>query len=189
MIRDEELKPIENERTVEKKVTFTQDYNNKRGPDHGSEQWARGQDFQRRNQSFSNDRFRRSSPNNYQNFPPTASFTNRNNSSNDRRSFDQRPNQSFNRNDGNRSRHESFNNQKGTGGTMGTFLVLHQIQEVTSHKTIPIAHQEMNILTTSHSADLTIDLQQTLHPMNRNFRRTIIRHHRMWFVLLQPMIL
>ena len=76
----------------------------------------------------------------------------------------------------------------GTGGTMGTFLVLHQIQEETSHKTIPIAHQEMNTLTTSHSADLTIDLQQTLHPMNRNFRRTIIRHHLMWFVLLQSMI-
>ena len=76
----------------------------------------------------------------------------------------------------------------GTGGAMGTFLVLHQIQEETSHKTIPIAHQEMNNLTTSHSADLTIDLQQTLHPMNRNFRRTIIRHHLMWFVLLQPLI-
>ena len=26
-----------------------------------------------------------------------------------------------------------------TGGTMGTFPVLHQIQEETSHKTIPIA--------------------------------------------------
>ena len=76
----------------------------------------------------------------------------------------------------------------GTGGTMGTFLVLRQIQEETSHKTIPIAHQKLNNLTTSHSADLTIDLQQTLHPMNRNFRRTIIRHHLMWFVLLQPMI-
>ena len=76
----------------------------------------------------------------------------------------------------------------GTGGTMGTSIVLHQIQEETSHKTIPIAHQEMNNLTTSHSADLTINLQQTLHPMNRNFRRIIVRHHRKWFVLLQPMI-
>ena len=28
-----------------------------------------------------------------------------------------------------------------TGGTMGTFLVLHQIQEETSRKTIPIAYQ------------------------------------------------
>ena len=76
----------------------------------------------------------------------------------------------------------------GTGGTMETFLALHQIQEETSHKTIPIVHQEMNNLTTLRSARLTIDLQQTLHPMNRNFRRTIIRHHLMWFVSPQPMI-
>ena len=76
----------------------------------------------------------------------------------------------------------------GTGGTMETFLVLHQIQEETSHKTIPIAHQEMKNLTTLRSAGLTIDLQQTLHPRNRNFRRTIIRHHLMWFVSPQPMI-
>ena len=76
----------------------------------------------------------------------------------------------------------------GTGGTMETFLVLHQIQDEISHKTIPIAHQEMNNLTTLRSADLTIDLQQILHIMNRNFRRTIIRHHLMWFVSPQPMI-
>ena len=77
----------------------------------------------------------------------------------------------------------------GTGGTMGTFLVLHQIPEETSRKTNPIANQEINNLTISHSADLTLDQQQTLHPMNRNFRKTIIRHLLIWFVLLQPMIL
>ena len=76
----------------------------------------------------------------------------------------------------------------GTGGTMGTFLVLHQIQEETSHKTIPIANQEMNNLTTLRSAGLTIDLPQTLHPMNRNFHRTIIRLHLMWFASPQPMM-
>ena len=76
----------------------------------------------------------------------------------------------------------------GTGGTMETVLVLHQIQEETSHKTIPIVHQEMNNLTTLRSADLTINLQQTLHPMNRKFRRTIFRHHLLWFVSPQPMI-
>ena len=54
-IRDEGLKRIENERTAEKKVTFTQGYNKKRRPDHGSEQWSRGQDFQKRNQSYNND--------------------------------------------------------------------------------------------------------------------------------------
>ena len=76
----------------------------------------------------------------------------------------------------------------GTGGTMVTSLVLHQIQEETSHKTIPIAHQEMNNLTTLRSAGLTIDLQQTLHPMNRNFRRAIIRLHLMWFASPPPMM-
>ena len=43
--RDEELKRIERERTAEKELTFSQDYNKKRGPDQGSEQWTRGQDF------------------------------------------------------------------------------------------------------------------------------------------------
>ena len=42
-IRDEELKKIENERTAEKIVTFTQDYNKKRGPSHGSGQWNNNQ--------------------------------------------------------------------------------------------------------------------------------------------------
>ena len=82
----------------------------------------------------------------------------------------------------------NLSTRMGTGGTMETFLVPHQIQEETCHKTIPIAHQEMNNLTTLRPADLTIDLQQTLHPMNRNFRKTIIRHHLMWFVSPQPMI-
>ena len=45
----------------------------------------------------------------------------------------------------------------GTGGTMETFLFLHQIREETSHKTIPIGNQEMINLTTLRSADLTID--------------------------------
>ena len=76
----------------------------------------------------------------------------------------------------------------GTGGTMEFFPVLHQIQEETSHKTIAIANQELNNLTTLRSADLTIELQLTLHPMNRIFRRTIIRHHLMWFTSPQPMI-
>ena len=106
-IRDEELKRIENERTAEKKVTFTQDYNKKRGPDHGSEQWTRGQDFQRRNQNF-NDRLRGTSTA-YQNFSPRPKSAYGNNNPNNGRSYDQRQNQSFNRNDGNRSRNGPFN--------------------------------------------------------------------------------
>ena len=75
-----------------------------------------------------------------------------------------------------------------TGELMETFLVFYQIQEETSHKTTPIAIQEMTNLITLRSADLTVDLQQTLHPMNRNFCGTTIRHHLMWFVSSQPMI-
>ena len=73
-IREEELKRIENERTAEKKVTYTQDYNKKRGPDHGSEQWTRSQYFQRRNQNYTNDRFRRSSTIAYQKVSPRTNF-------------------------------------------------------------------------------------------------------------------
>ena len=112
-IRDEELKRIENERTAEKKVTFTQDYNKKRGPDHGSQQWTRGQDFQRRNNNYNNDEFRRNSPNICQNFSPRPNFPYGNNRPNNGRSFDQRRNQSFNTNDGNRYRDGSFNNSSG----------------------------------------------------------------------------
>ena len=120
-IRDEEVKRIENERTAEKKVTFTQDYNKKRGPDHGSQQWTRGQDFQRRNNNYNNDKFRRYSPDNYQNFSPTPKFAYGNDHPDNGRSFDQRPNQSSNRNDGNRSRNGSFNNSNGNWRTNGNF--------------------------------------------------------------------
>ena len=68
-IRDEELKRIENERTAEKKVTFTQDYNKKRGPSHGSGQWNNNRDlpapinpsydadYQNRGRSFERNKF------------------------------------------------------------------------------------------------------------------------------------
>ena len=118
-IRDEDLKRIENETTAEKKVTFTQDYNKKRGPDHGSEQWTRGQDFQRRNNNYNNDGFRRNSPNIYQIFSPRPNFAYRNNRPDNRRSYDQRPNQSFNRSYGNRIRIESSNNQNGNWRNKG----------------------------------------------------------------------
>ena len=39
-MRDEEIKKLQNETTAEKKVTFTQDYNKRRGPSHGSGNWA-----------------------------------------------------------------------------------------------------------------------------------------------------
>ena len=120
-IRDEELKRIENERAAEKKVTFTQDYNKKRGPDHGSEQWARGQDYQRRNQNFNIDGFRRNFPTTYQSFSPRPNFAYGNDRLDNRRSYDQRPNQQFSRNDGNRSRNGSFNDSNGNWRNNGNF--------------------------------------------------------------------
>ena len=67
-IGDEELKRIEIESTTEKRVTFTQDYNKKRGPDHGPEQWARGRNFQKRNHNCNNDGPARNFPTSYQIF-------------------------------------------------------------------------------------------------------------------------
>ena len=43
-IRDEEIQKLQNETTAEKKVTFSQDYNKKRGPSHGSGNWTRRND-------------------------------------------------------------------------------------------------------------------------------------------------
>ena len=112
-IRDEKMKRIENERTVDKKVTFTQDYNKKRGSDHGSQEWTRGQDFQMRNNNYINKEFRRYFPNKYQNFSPRPNFAYGKNHPDNGRTFDQRPKQSSNRNDGNRSRNGSFNDSNG----------------------------------------------------------------------------
>ena len=44
MIRDEEVMKLQSEATTEKKVTFTQDYNKRRGPSHGSGDWTRRND-------------------------------------------------------------------------------------------------------------------------------------------------
>ena len=76
----------------------------------------------------------------------------------------------------------------GTGETMEIFLVLHRLKEETSHKLTPIANQEVISLITLRSADLITDLRLVLHPMNKSFRTTKIRHHLMWFASPQPMI-
>ena len=45
--RDEDIKKLQNEATAGKKVTFTQDYNKKRGPSQGSGSWTRPNDDNR----------------------------------------------------------------------------------------------------------------------------------------------
>ena len=186
-IRDEELKRIENERTAEKKVTFTQDYNKKRGPAHGSEQWTRGQDFQRKNQNFTNDDsgevLLMTTKISLQD--PTLHI-----GTTVRMIEDHLTNAQINHSMEMTETDPDTNlptTRMGTGETMEIFLALHQIQEETFRKTT-IANREMINLTTLRSVDLITDLRQTLSPMNRNFRRTIIKHHLMWFVSPQPMM-
>ena len=187
-IRDEELKRIENERTAEKKVTFTQDYNKKRRPDHGSEQWTRGQDFEWRNQNYNNDGSRRKLP-----LPTRVS----------------RPGQILHIGTTVRTTEDHIINAQiihsietmeidlemnfsttrmGTGETTDIFPVLRRLKGETSHKKIPIANQEMTNLITLRSADLTIELRLVLLPTNKNFRKTITRQHLMWFVSPQQTI-
>ena len=186
-IRDEELKQIENERTAERKVTFTQDYNKKVGPDHRSEQWTRGQDFQRGNQKYKNKGPTRNFPTSYRNFP-RPNFALENNHPNNRRSYDQRPNEPLNRNDGSGSRNESFNISNGSWRNNGIFSRSPSAQRRNFSQKTPIANQEVIKLTTLPSADLMIDLRLVLRPMNKSFRSTIVRHHLVWFASPQPMI-
>ena len=94
------------------KVTFPQDYNKRRGPDHGSEQCVRGQDL-KRNQNYTNDGPTRNSSTAHQKVSPRPSFEYESNNPNNGRPYDQCPNQSFNGRDGNRSLNESSNNQNG----------------------------------------------------------------------------
>ena len=77
----------------------------------------------------------------------------------------------------------------GTGETMEIFLVLRRLKEETFHKITSIANQELTNLITLRSTDLTIDLRLILHPTNKNFRKTIITQHLIWFVSPQPTIL
>ena len=97
-IREEELKKIENERTAEKRVTFTQDYNKKRGPSHGSRQWNNNQNSSYRPSSYYGQE-----------------------DQNRGRFFDRRSDQFPNRNNGNRSNNGNFNSQRGTWRNNGNF--------------------------------------------------------------------
>ena len=120
-IRDEEMNRLEHERTAVKKVPFSQDFRRKLGPSYGSEQWARGQNFQRRNQNYTNNRPTRNPSPAYQNFSPKSNFAYGNHHPNNGKSYYQRPNQPFSRNDENTSRNGPFSNQNGNWRNNGGF--------------------------------------------------------------------
>ena len=86
-MRDEEIKKLQNETTAEKNVTFTQDYNKRRGPSHGSGNWTSRNDsngaMMSTSRSFTRENFRLSNPNSNifrQNRPfERGDYTNNNN--------------------------------------------------------------------------------------------------------------
>ena len=185
-LRDEEMKRIENERTAEKKVTFNQDYNKKRGPDYGSEQKTRGQDFRRGNENFTNDRCKRSSPTAYQSFSPRPNIVYGNNNQDmEDHMIAAQTHHSIEMMETDLEM-DPLTTRMETGEKMGAFFVFRRLKGETSAKIFRIANQEVMDPTTLLSADLAIDLRLVLRPMNKSFRKTIFRRHLMWFASPQP---
>ena len=139
-IRDEELKRIENERTAEKKVTFTQDYKKNEDQTMDQNNGLEAKIFQDETrtltmidsgevQLIATKIFLRDPT---LQIEPTV-----------RTIDDHLINAQISHLIETMETDPDMNlstTRMGTGGTMGTFLVLHQIQEGISHKTIPIAH-------------------------------------------------
>ena len=86
-MRAEEIKKLQNEASAERKVTFTQDYNKRRGTSHGSGNWTRRNDnngsMKSTPRSFTRRNFRPSNqnPNNFRQNRPSerGDYTSTNN--------------------------------------------------------------------------------------------------------------
>ena len=187
-IRDGELKRIENERTAEKKVTFTQDYNKNEDQTMDQNNGLEAKITEEENRTLTTIGLREVSlmPTRVSLEDPTLHIGTTIRMIEDHIT-DAQISHSI---EAMETDHEMdpLTIRKGIGETMEIFLVLHRPKVEISHKIAYTANQELINLTTLHSADLTIGLRIALRPMNRNFRRTIIRHHLMWFVSPQPMI-
>ena len=155
---------------------------------HGSEKRTRDQDFQKRNQIYTNDGFRRNSPITYQNFSPRPNFAHGTNHPNNGRSYAQRANQLFNRSDGIWSWKGSFNNHNGNWRNNGDFFRSPSTQRKDFSQLVHAASQEVISLTILPSADLMIDRRPSLQPTNKNFHKTLSRRHLIWFVSPPPII-
>ena len=84
-IRDEEITKLQNEATVEKKVTFTQDYNKRRRPSRGFGNWTRRNDDDGAMMSFFRGNFRPSNLNSNRPFERRDYLNNNNNRYNEYR--------------------------------------------------------------------------------------------------------
>ena len=176
----------EDTRQRSEKVTFTRDWNKKRGLDYGSEQWLRGQDLQRRDQNYTNNGPMRSFTTAYQKFSRRPNFAYGVNDPNNGRPYDQCPNQSFNRSDGNRSPNGSSNNHNEKWRNNTSFSHSPRTQRRDFSQNNSYCQPRSNQPNNSASADLTIKLRLVLHLTNKKFYKTVTRHHLIWFVLSEP---
>ena len=188
-IRDEELKRIENERTAEKKVTFTQDYN--KNEDQILDQ-SNGLEAK-----ISREETRTTIMMDLGEIPPPLSRislqgqilpTGTTVQTTEDHMINAQTSNSIEMTEIDLGMVLSTT-QMGTGEIMEISLVLHRLKGETIRRIVQTANQDMIGPTTLLSADLTIDLRLVLRPTNKNFRRTITRQHLMWFVSPQPTIL
>ena len=188
-IRNEELKRIENERTAEKKVTFTQDY--KKNEDQIMDQ---NNGLEAKISKGETRIFLTIGLGEHLLLPTRISFP------------DQTPHMGIiirileDRMINAKISHSTetmeidlemvfSTSRMGTGGTMEIFLVLHRFKGETIRRIVQTANQEVIGPTILPSAGLTIDLRLVLRPTNKIFRKTITGQHLMWFVSLQLTIL
>ena len=165
-IRDEELNKIENERTAEKRVTFTQDYDKKRGPSHGSGQWNNNQNSSYRPNSYYGQENQRAVDDYLTDdqikFPKEMV------------EIDQLT--------------EIIIIKMELGKKMAIFLVRHQDRDGIFHKAILSADLNLSNLEIRHLEDQMETQPLVLLLTNKKFRKAKIKHQRTWFVS-QPLMI
>ena len=161
-IRDEEIKKLQNEATAEKKVTFTQDYNKRRGPSHGSGNWNGRNDtngsMMSTPRSFTRGNFRPSNQN-PNNFRQHRSFERRDYPNNNNNRYDYyRANSPYQSNQ-DQSRNWGSNNDHSRSPSTSR-----QESSFTDFRNQPRSNSP------KYLTDLGIETRATLYPTKRNFQ-------------------
>ena len=161
-MRDEEIKKLQNEATAEKKVRFTQDYNNRRGPSHGSGNWASRRDsngtMMSTPRSFTGRNFRPSNqnPNNF-----------RQNRSSERRDYTDNNNDRYNDYRA-RSPYQSNQDQSRNWGSNNNYSRSPSMSRQDSSFTDSRNQPDQIRLILQYATDLGIRTRVTIYPTKRN---------------------
>ena len=183
-LRDEELRRTQNERTAEEHVTLTQDYNKKRGPDHGLEAKISKGGTRITLQMDSGE------------IPPIpirvslrgqTSHIGTNIRIMEDHMINAQITHSIETMEIDLELHLSTIIMR-TGEIVETFRVLHRLNGETFQKIIYAANQEVINLTNLPTANLTSDLRVVSRRTNKIFHRTKARRNLMWSASPQPMI-